>query len=138
MTLYMLDTNAVSAVMRGSAAMDAKLQDLDRSAWCISAITHAEICFGLALRPEAAKLARAAQLFFAATTTAPWDQVAAEAHGRLRAQLRLAGTPIGDFDEMIAAHALAMGAMLVSDNERHFARVAGLTVVNWRRGGSAG
>ncbi|MCD2344619.1 PIN domain-containing protein [Ideonella azotifigens] len=131
----MLDTNAVSAVMRGSAAMDAKLQDLDRSAWCISAITHAEICFGLALRPQATKLARAAGLFFAATTTAPWDQAAAEAHGRLRAQLRLAGTPIGDFDEMIAAHALAMGAVLVTDNERHFARVAGLTVVNWLRDG---
>ena len=133
MALYMLDTNAVSAVMRGNPLMDEKLRQLDTADWCISAVTHSEICFGLALRPEASTLARTAGAFFAVATTLPWDAAAAQAHGRLRAGLRQAGTPIGDFDEMIAAHALSVGAVLVTDNERHFRRIDGLTVENWVR-----
>ncbi len=54
-------------------------------------------------------------------------------HGRLRARLRLRGTSIGDFDEMIAAHAVALGATLVTDNTQHFERVDGLALENWLR-----
>jgi len=134
MALYMLDTNAVSAVMRGNPQMDDRLLQLDPADWCISAVTHSEICYGLALRPEATTLIRAADAFLAVATTLAWDAVAAAAHGRLRAQLRKAGTPIGDFDEMIAAHALSVGAVLVTHNERHFRRISGLPVENWIRG----
>jgi tRNA(fMet)-specific endonuclease VapC len=134
MALYMLDTNAVSAVMRGNPLMDERLLQLDPADWCISAVTHSEICYGLALRPEATTLIRAADAFLAVATTLAWDATAAAAHGRLRAQLRQAGTPIGDFDEMIAAHALSVGAVLVTDNERHFRRISGLPVENWIRG----
>ena len=134
MALYMLDTNAVSAVMRGNPLMDERLLQLDPADWCISAVTHSEICYGLALRPEATTLIRAAEAFLAVATTLAWDATAAAAHGRLRAQLRQAGTPIGDFDEMIAAHALSVGAVLVTDNERHFRRISGLPVENWIRG----
>jgi len=134
MALYMLDTNAVSAVMRGNPLMDERLLQLDPADWCISAVTHSEICYGLALRPEATTLIRAADAFLAVATTLAWDAAAAAAHGRLRAQLRQAGTPIGDFDEMIAAHALSLGAVLVTDNERHFRRISGLHVENWIRG----
>ena len=134
MALYMLDTNAVSAVMRGNPLMDERLLQLDPADWCISAVTHSEICYGLSLRPEATTLVRAADAFLAVATTLAWDATAAAAHGRLRAQLRQAGTPIGDFDEMIAAHALSVGAVLVTGNERHFRRIPGLTVENWIRG----
>jgi tRNA(fMet)-specific endonuclease VapC len=133
MALYMLDTNAVSTVMRGNASIDQRLLQLDPADWCISAVTYSEICFGLSLRPHASALARAARAFFAVATTLPWDKSAAEVHGRLRAQLREAGTPIGDFDEMIAAHALSVGAILVRDNERYFRRIDGLVVENWVR-----
>lgn len=133
MILYMLDTNAASAAMRGTAGMDERLQRLDTSQWCISAVTHSEIRFGASLKPKATKLARYVDAFLSVATTAPWDEAAAEKHGRLRAALRLAGTPIGDFDEMIAAHALALGAVLVTDNVRHFERVEGLVVENWVR-----
>jgi tRNA(fMet)-specific endonuclease VapC len=51
----------------------------------------------------------------------------------LRAKLRRAGTPIGDFDEMIAAHALSLDAVLVTDNTRHFQMVEGLALENWIR-----
>jgi tRNA(fMet)-specific endonuclease VapC len=134
MALYMLDTNAVSAVMRGNPLMDERLLQLDPADWCISAVTHSEICYGLSLRPEATTLIRAADAFLAVATTLAWDATAAAAHGRLRAQLRQAGTPIGDFDEMIAAHALSVGAVLVTGNERHFRRLSGLAVENWISG----
>ena len=134
MVLYMLDTNAVSAVMRGNPLMDERLLKLDPADWCISAVTHSEICYGLSLRPAATTLIRAADAFLAVATTLAWDATAAAAHGRLRAQLRQAGTPIGDFDEMIAAHALSVGAVLVTGNERHFRRIPGLAVENWIRG----
>jgi len=134
MALYMLDTNAVSAVMRGNPLMDERLLQLDPADWCISAVTHSEICYGLSLRPEATTLIRAADAFLAVATTLAWDATAAAAHGRLRAQMRQAGTPIGDFDEMIAAHALSVGAVLVTSNERHFRRISGLVVENWIRG----
>ena len=131
MPLYMLDTNIVSAVVRGHAAIDAKLLAMDSSQWCISTITYSELVYGLALRPEATRLARTVGAFLDVATTAPWDDAAARAHGELRASLRLTGKPIGDFDEMIAGHALSLGAVLVTANEKHFARVAGLTAENW-------
>lgn len=133
MPLYMLDTNTASAALRGTACLDERLQRLDPAQWCISAITHAELRYGVALKPEAIKLAQYVEAFVQAATTMPWDEAAADAHGSLRAQLRRAGTPIGDFDEMIAAHALAVGAVLVSDNTRHFHLVEGLPLENWIR-----
>lgn len=130
---YLLDTNTVSASMRGDAVVDARLLELDPATWAISAITHSEIRYGLALRPESTRLARAAEAFFSVAATLPWDIAAAETHGQLRASLRQAGTPIGDLDEMIAAHALALGVALVTDNTRHFERVVGLVLENWIR-----
>jgi tRNA(fMet)-specific endonuclease VapC len=134
MPFYMLDTNTASAAMRGMPGLDERLQKLDPEHWCISAITRSELRYGVALRTDATKLARYVDAFLLAATTLPWDEAAADAHGRLRAQLRQAGTPIGDFDEMIAGHALAIGAVLVTDNTKHFRRVDGLVLENWIRG----
>jgi tRNA(fMet)-specific endonuclease VapC len=133
MMLYMLDTNIASAAVRGAAGVDQRLMALDLSSWCISAITHAELRFGVALKPDAQRLIRCVEAFLETATTVAWDEAAADAHGRLRARLRLQGTPIGDFDEMIAAHALALGATLVTDNTQHFERVDGLALENWLR-----
>jgi tRNA(fMet)-specific endonuclease VapC len=130
---YMLDTNAVSVVLRGHDGIDTKLSALEGDDWCISAVTRAELRFGVALKPEAKQLARLVSGFLELSTTAPWDADAADAHGKLRAALRKAGTPIGDFDEMIAAHALALGCVLVTDNVQHFKRVKGLKIENWVR-----
>jgi len=136
MPLYMLDTNTASAALRGAAALDRRLQQLETSQWCISAVTHAEMRYGVALKPEASRLAQCVDAFLQAVVTMPWDAAAADRHGQLRARLRKAGTPIGDFDEMIAGHALALGAVLVTDNMRHFAVVDGLVVENWIRSSS--
>lgn len=134
MALYMLDTNTASAALRGTAGLDQRLEQLEPTEWCISAVTHSEMRFGVALKPEAHRLAQYVEAFLQAATTAAWDEAAADVHGRLRAALRSRGTPIGDFDEMIAAHALALGAVLVTDNTRHFERVDGLALENWVRG----
>jgi tRNA(fMet)-specific endonuclease VapC len=133
MTRYMLDTNAVSAVLEGNRALDRHLQDLPPGSWCISAVTRAELRYGVALRPEATRLASVVDAFLAVARTEAWDARAADKHGALRAALTARGQRIGDFDEMIAAHALALEATLVTDNVRHFSRVRGLATVNWLR-----
>ncbi len=133
MTLYMLDTNAASEAMRGHPAFDARLQALPPGQWCIPAVTCSEIRCGVAKRPEAVRLHRMVDEFLRIVPILPWDTKAANKHGELRADLKARGKPIGDFDEMIAAHALAVGAVVVTDNTRHFSRVAGLVIENWLR-----
>lgn len=135
MTLYMLDTNAASEAMRGHPAFDERLQALAPGQWCISAVTRSEIRYGTARRPEAVRLHRLVSEFLDIAPVVPWDAKAADSHGTLRAHLKNQGLPIGDFDEMIAAHALALGAVVVTDNTRHFARVPGLVLENWLRAG---
>lgn len=133
MMLYMLDTNAASEAMRGHPAFDARLQALPPGQWCISAVTCSEIRYGVARRPEAVRLHRMVDEFLRIVPTLSWDTKAANRHGELRAELKAHGTPIGDFDEMIAAHALAIGAVVVTNNTRHFSRVPGLVIENWLR-----
>lgn len=133
MSLYLLDTNTVSFALRGHAGVDARLEKLAMSQWCISAITASEMLYGLERRPEAVKLRRLVQGFLDTVRVEPWDHLAAIQHARVRARLKDQGTPIGDFDEMIAGHALSLGAVLVTDNERHFNRVQGLSTLNWVR-----
>lgn len=131
--LHMLDTNIFSALMKGHADVRMRLQSLDAADVCISAITRSEVQFGVARRPEATKLAETAATALQFFRTEPWDSLAADRHGTLRALLRDGGTPIGDFDEMIAAHALVLNAVLVTDNVKHFSRVPTLKVENWVR-----
>lgn len=133
--LYMLDTNAASEAIRGNPLFDARLQALAPGQWCVSAVTCSELRYGIARRPEAVRLARIVEAFLHITAILPWDVRAANQHGQLRAYLRAQGSPIGDFDEMIAAHALALDAILVTDNVRHFERIPGLRIENWLRQG---
>jgi len=133
MTVYLLDTHTAVAAMRGAAGLDSRLQRLQPDEWCISAITNAEMRYGAALRPQATQLDRYVDAFLAVARTEPWDAACAEFHGLVRAQLHAKAQVLGDFDEMIAAHALALGAVLVTDNVRHFKGVDGLRLENWIR-----
>lgn len=121
----------MSHALRGHPEVDRRLAALEPADWCISAITRAELRYGLALRPEATRLATVVEAFLETARCLPWDAEAADRHGALRALLRKAGRPIGPYDELIAAHALSVGAVLVTANLRHLARVPGLGVVNW-------
>jgi predicted nucleic acid-binding protein len=64
----------------------------------------------------------------------PWDEMAATHFASIAVELHRSGTPLGSMDTMIAGHAIAVGAVLVTSNERHFARVPGLNTENWTRG----
>ena len=134
MPLFMLDTNVASAVIKGHDAAEKRLRALPMDAWCISAITRSELSFGLELKPEATKLTGIVNAWLELAPVAPWDTAAADAHAQLRATLQLAGTTIGVFDEMIAGHAMSLGAVVVTNNVRHFSRARGLAIEDWLQG----
>lgn len=131
--MYLLDTDTASAALKGVVWIDRRLKSMSAGAWCISAITRAELRYGVARRPGATALAKVVGAFLAIARTEAWDRRAADVHGRLRAALAASGQPIGDFDEMIAAHALATDAILVTGNLAHFGRIPDLRVENWLR-----
>ena len=134
MTLcYMLDTNIASYLLRGGyPCLERRLRRESVNAVCISAITRAELRYGVAcLLPAAAKLEREVDHFLLGITTLPWDAAAADAYGPVRAMLERAGTPIGALDTQIAAHALIANLTLITRNVGEFHRVAGLRVEDW-------
>lgn len=125
----MLDTDTASYIIRGTVpAIDQRLLRLDVRRVCISAVTRGELRFGTARLPNARRLA---ERFLSGLHALPWDEATADHYGKLRAALERKGAPIGNLDTMIAAHALAVDAVLVTSNVKHFSRVAGLTVENW-------
>lgn len=130
--LYLLDTDTCSYAIRGdSEGLDAQLAKQKPDALAISAVTRAELMFGLEKRGNPRALVRVVHGFLDHITVMPWDTVAADHFARLRAALERGGTPIGLMDTMIAGHALALKATLVTNNLRHFQLVAALKIENW-------
>src|ERR1035437_5889945 len=122
--LYMLDTDTVSYMLKGSnPGMAAKLAGIPPDNVCISVMTCAELLYGLKALPANHRLHIAVRQFFQMVQLLPWQIEAAHWYADIRHQLKRAGTPIGDMDLMIAAHSLAAGAILVTNNTRHFKRI---------------
>jgi tRNA(fMet)-specific endonuclease VapC len=131
--LYMLDTNTVSYILKGkSPVARARLAALgpDEVA-CISIVTEFELEFGLAKNPDAESLRGAIRWFLARIQILPLGSAEARAYGKLRAQQEAKGRPLESMDMLIAAHAIEVGAILVTaDNV--FDSVAGLAgKENW-------
>jgi tRNA(fMet)-specific endonuclease VapC len=131
--LHMLDTDMASyAIKRRSPGLAARLAELPASSVCISMITRAELSYGLKRLPPAHRLHLVVRRFLRIVRALPWDADAADRYADIRHQLVSAGQPIGELEVMIAAHALAAEAVLVTNNTRHFARIAApLTLANW-------
>lgn len=127
---YMLDTDTVSYALRGQGGVGSRLLQHRPSELCMSAVTLAELRFGADKRASR-KLHRLIDTFAASVTPLPFDAEAAAHFGRLASSLAAKGTPIDGFDAMIAAHAIAQQVVLVTNNAKHFARVAGLRCENW-------
>jgi tRNA(fMet)-specific endonuclease VapC len=127
---FMLDTDMVSWALRGRGGVGARVLAHRPSQICISSITLAELRFGADAKASRA-LHRLIDAFVRPIDVLPFDQVAADKFGVVAAQLARKGEPIGTFDTLIAAHALACGVTLVSNNTKHFQRVAGLKLANW-------
>lgn len=131
MTLrYMLDTDSVSFALRGHGSVGARILDHKPSELCISVVTLGELRFG-AHKRDSKKLHKLIDTFAESVVPQDFDTDAADEYGRLAAVLTQRGMPIGAFDTMIAAHALARKLTLVTSNERHFRRVPGLKIQNW-------
>ena len=130
---YLLDTNTVSYIIKGTFPhVRERLLKVPISAVGISVVTEAEMRFGVARLPQATKVAIVVEEFLLRVEVLPWDSPAARQYARLRAALEEHGEPMGNLDLMIAAQALAVGAILVS-NDRVFRRVKGLKVEDWTK-----
>lgn len=131
--MYLLDTNIVSAILRdprGAAA--AKLHHTPTEDIAVSIIVASELRFGV-LKRNSTVLEGLIEGFLLRTQVLPFDEPADRSYAQLRLALEAAGTPIGANDLLIAAHALALDATLVTDNEREFARIKDLKIENWLR-----
>jgi tRNA(fMet)-specific endonuclease VapC len=126
----MLDTDTVSFALRGEGRVASRLLEQKPSTVCISSITLAELAFGAAHR-KSRKLHNLIERFVSAVRVLPFDAAAASRFGEVAASLAHAGSPIGDFDTLIAAHALACDLVLVTNNVKHFGTVPGLRIENW-------
>ncbi len=129
----MLDTDTASYIIKGQfPSMEAKLAAIQPSMVCVSVITRAELLYGLKRLPPSHRLHLGVRKFLRIVRVLSWDADAADYYADIRHQLVTTGQPIGEMDMMIAAHSLSVGAVLVTNNIRHFERiVAPLNLVNW-------
>jgi tRNA(fMet)-specific endonuclease VapC len=130
MTGFMLDTHTVSFALRGQGQVSSRVLGHRPSEIFISAITLAELRYGAARRASR-KLHELIDTFVDPIAVLPFDRAAGDRFGEVAASLATEGTPIGGFDTLIASHALAVGLTLVTNNTKHFGRVAGLRLDNW-------
>lgn len=129
----MLDTNTVSYVLRGrSPEVRERLAGLKQGeSACLSSITEAELRYGIARRPGMTELAKAIDLFLAKMEVLPWRREEARVYGLLRATQEATGKILGNLDLLIAAHAVATSAVLVT-NDKAFSQVEALKQTeNW-------
>jgi tRNA(fMet)-specific endonuclease VapC len=130
-TRFILDTNVVSSFMHGrDRQLDARISVYVKPALCLSAVSYGETLYGLFHKPEAMRLAAAAERLFSMVDILPWTMDTARRYGELRVAMRRAGKALQPLDMLIAAHALEAGAVLVS-SDTAFRYVPGLTVEDW-------
>jgi tRNA(fMet)-specific endonuclease VapC len=131
---YMLDTNICIYIIKQKPQ---KVIDRFRQAKVseigVSSITLSELEYGVikSLNPEQNKLALTQ--FVAPIEIPAYDDAAAQHYGKVRAYLERQGTPIGSLDMLIAAHALSLNAVLITNNEKEFKRVSKLQIENWAK-----
>jgi len=131
--MYMLDTNIVSDALRNPGGAVAKrIAKIPNDTICVSIVVAAELRFG-AIKRASRTLTHLVEGFLQRTGVQPFAAPADKLYADLRLALEKSGTPISANDMLIAAHALALGATLVTDNEREFARIKSLKIENWLR-----
>jgi tRNA(fMet)-specific endonuclease VapC len=128
----MLDTNIISDLIRNPQGRAAKqIAKVGEEGICTSVIVAAELRYGCA-KSGSTRLLKAVEDLLAEIKVLPFDVPADAEYGGIRSELEAAGKPIGGNDLLIAAHALATGATIVTDNTGEFKRIRGLSVQNWR------
>lgn len=131
MVRYLLDTNVLSDLIRnpgGSAAR--RLAVVGEATVCTSIVVACELRYG-ALRKGSAQLSERVEIVLQSLEVLPLEKEADRQYAKIRLQLERLGTPIGPNDLLIAAHALALDLILVTDNVKEFSRVPGLPIESW-------
>lgn len=132
---YMLDTNICIYIIRKQPEnVLRRFEHLKLGEVCLSSVTMAELQYGAEKSQHQKKNRAALQEFTAPLEIMPFDEAVSSYYGRIRAFLEKKGTLIGALDMMIAAHALCLGSVLVTNNKREFQRVPDLKVEDWVRG----
>jgi len=118
---YMLDTNTVSFIIKGRPlSVREKLISIPMEEICLSAITEAELLHGVAKKPAAKQLALAVNEFLLQVDVLPWNSVAANAYAQLRASCEKQGKALSAMDMLIAAHAVAVNATLITNDKAFY------------------
>jgi tRNA(fMet)-specific endonuclease VapC len=132
MNLYMLDTDTCSYIIRERPASVLKrFRQLAMEQICVSVVTYAELLYGVE-RSSSKRINRPiVDDFVRHLDVIAWDEAAAEQYGKIRADLEARGEPVGAMDMMIAAHAKSIKAVLITNNQKHFARIKRLMAENW-------
>ncbi|MCG3135172.1 MAG: Ribonuclease VapC2 [Planctomycetes bacterium] len=131
---YVLDTNAVSALMRGEPNTIARIRAAAPDELGVPHVVLAEIEFGIRRLPRSRRrreLEHRLDLVKHQFARPSWTDDVAARFGEFKAKLERQGVPIEDMDLLIAAHASVLDAVLVTSNTRHFSRIAGLKVEDW-------
>ena len=129
---YMLDTNVVSHIMQGrDAGLLAHLTQVPVGRVVISSVTLAELEYGLHRKGQPERLKNALFQVLLRMDVLPWDEQVARCYGALCCQLEGQGISLSDMDMMIAAHASAADAILISRDKAFSQDLAGLRVEAW-------
>lgn len=131
---YLLDTNACVDYLTGRfPTVIRRIQGCSPEELAVSSIAVAELRYGAEKGAHKERNHERLEVFLADVQCVDFDANAALVYGRLRTTLERRGAMIGPYDMQIAAHALSLAVVLVTDNIREFRRVTGLRVANWRR-----
>ncbi len=132
MRLYMLDTNMASYIIKGDpVAVRENLRKVPMANVCVSSITQAELLQGVAKKPNAKHLPIAVKEFLLRVEILPWDSDAAETYAHLRTACESEGLPLGTMDMLIAAHSVAVGAVLITNDQAFYRVKHHLTLEDW-------
>ena len=129
---YLLDTNiCIYLIKNRPPSLRSRFDKLRVGDVAVSAITCCELQFGVANSARPAANEAALAQFLAPLLVLDFPASASDIYGRIRAALQKAGRPIGNYDLLLAAHAMALDLTLVSNNAKEFSRVKGLKLENW-------
>lgn len=133
MLKFMLDTNICIFTLKQRPIEVKRQFECHSGQLCVSAVTAMELIFGAEKSAKPEYNLAIVEGFLARLDVLAYDILAAAHTGQLRAELAQIGKPIGPYDTMIAAHARALGLILVTNNTREFERVPGLRLDDWVR-----
>jgi tRNA(fMet)-specific endonuclease VapC len=131
--VYCFDTDVLSAILKRDPPLHLirRLAHLSPPEQFTTSITLAELLYGASKRGSPRLLAEVREVVLGALPVLPFDELAAEVYGPLRARLESAGRPLAEPDLRIASIVMARDLILVTGNVRHFARVPNLKIENW-------